>query len=89
MKKRVYLDTTIASYLFDTRDETAFLTGITRNWFEEQAGYYDIFVSEETLVEADAGDYPNKSKVVEFVAQWPMLQHEAILNTIVDTYRIS
>lgn len=86
MKKKVYMDTTIASYYYDNRKETEFLTKATRNWFRTQADDYRIFVSEATLVEAEAGNYPNKNKVVDFVNKWQMLRYDEILGEIVETY---
>ncbi len=86
MKKKVYMDTTIASYYYDNRKETEFLRRTTRSWFRRQADGYSILVSEATLVEAEAGNYPNKKKVVDFVNKWQMLRHEEILGEIVETY---
>ena len=60
MKKKVYLDTTIPSYYYDDRKETAFLIETTKQWFRAEARKYEIFVSEATLVEAGAGNYRNK-----------------------------
>ena len=35
MKKYVYLDTTIPSYYFDSRDSVQFQSEITKKWFKE------------------------------------------------------
>jgi predicted nucleic acid-binding protein len=86
MKKKVYMDTTIASYYYDNRQETEFLIKTTRSWFRTQAGLYNIYISEATLVEAEAGEYPNKKKVVDFVNRWRMLRYDAMLGDIVEAY---
>jgi len=86
MKKKVYMDTTIASYYYDNRPETEFLTRMTRNWFRNQASSYSISISEAVLVEATEGDYPNKKKVLQFVNKWRMLRFNEMLGEIVETY---
>jgi len=86
MKKTVYLDTTIPSYYYDDRKETAFLREKTRSWFKTEARVYRIVVSEATLVEAQGGDYTGKEKVVEFIGRWPALRYDPILDQIVATY---
>ena len=86
MKKKVYIDTTVASYYYDNRQETAFLTRQTKNWFKYQSNSYNICASEATLVEAEAGNYYNKDKVVAFVSKLRMLRYNKILADIVETY---
>ena len=58
MKSRVYLETTIVSYLtaVPTRDIVqAAHQQITREWWERRA-HFDLFVSEAVLTEAAGGD---------------------------------
>lgn len=86
MKKKVYLDTTIPSYYYDDRDETAFLIGATRNWFRDEAGLYDIYISDETLVEAQEGAHPHKEKILYFLSRLNLLPFEEMLEEIVQTY---
>ena len=86
MKKRVYLDTTIPSYYYDVRKETAFLVDVTRKWFRDEARHYDVFVSEATLVEASMGRYRNKVKIVQFIERYRMLKNQSVLDSIVEAY---
>lgn len=86
MKKKVYLDTTIPSYYFDSRKETAFLIQKTKDWFRDKASGYEIYVSEATLVEASAGTYRDQGKVLAFIAKWRMLGSDPLLDEIVETY---
>lgn len=86
MKKKVYLDTTIPSYYFDNRKETAFLIQKTKDWFRDKARDYELYVSEATLVEASDGTYREKSKVLAFIARWRMLETDPMLDQIVETY---
>lgn len=80
------MDTTIASYYYDNRKETDFLIKTTRSWFRNQADNYSIYASEATLVEAEAGNYPNKKKVLDFVKKWRMLDYNLIIQDIVEAY---
>ena len=86
MNKSVYLDTTIPSYYYDDREETAFLIRVTRGWFRNEAKKYDVFTSEATLVEASEGDYPHKERIVGFIRKWRALPPDSALNEIVQAY---
>jgi len=66
MRKKVYLDTTIPSYLFDKRPEIKFLIDITKRWWQEESSKYLVVVSENTINELNRGNYPNKGKILEF-----------------------
>ena len=86
MKKKIYIDTTIPSYFYDNRKETAYLINATKNWFKTEADKYEIYVSEATLVEAENGNYPNKSKIINFIRRWKVLPYDKILAQIVEVY---
>lgn len=86
MKKKVYLDTTIPSYCYDDRKETAFLIETTKRWFRAEARKYEVFVSEATLVEAGAGNYKNKARIIKFISQQKMLPTDEMLDQIVEEY---
>jgi predicted nucleic acid-binding protein len=67
MKKRVYLDTTIPSYYFEERQNLEFETKITKQWWKEEKKNYQLCLSEETLLELNKGDYPNKEKAIKLI----------------------
>lgn len=59
MNPRLYLETTIPSYLVARESRDAILHGqqaATRKWWEERRGGYDLFVSEFVDLEAARGD---------------------------------
>jgi len=59
MKKSVYIETSIPSYLTarPSRDvRAAAWQQIIGQWWDEARAAYDLFTSELTLVEASAGD---------------------------------
>nr|VFK40169.1 MAG: hypothetical protein BECKSD772F_GA0070984_10563 [Candidatus Kentron sp. SD]VFK45721.1 MAG: hypothetical protein BECKSD772E_GA0070983_10593 [Candidatus Kentron sp. SD] len=45
MKEKVYLDSTIPSYHFGRRESLAVFADITRQWWWEMAGEYELFIS--------------------------------------------
>ena len=59
MKPRLYLETTIPSYLVARRSRDAILRGqqaATRKWWDERRGDYELFLSEFVDLEAGRGD---------------------------------
>jgi len=86
MKKTVYFDTTIPSYYFDEREKVKFQSEITRKWFSQEAGNYQIYLSEATLGELTAGNYPNKEKIIEFSLRFEVLPTEKQIADITESY---
>ena len=59
MKPRLYLETTIPSYLVARRSRDVIMHGqqaATRRWWEQRRGDYELFVSEFVDIEAGRGD---------------------------------
>jgi predicted nucleic acid-binding protein len=73
MKKTVYLDATIPSYLFDGRESLKTYIQVTKKWWEEESARFDIWISEETVAELAVGDYPRQAQILAFVAELPIL----------------
>lgn len=73
MKRTVYLDTTIPSYLFDERESLETYIEVTKKWWEEESPRFDIWVSEETIAELSVGDYPRQAQILAFVAELSVL----------------
>nr|VFK68189.1 MAG: Predicted nucleic acid-binding protein, contains PIN domain [Candidatus Kentron sp. UNK]VFK73006.1 MAG: Predicted nucleic acid-binding protein, contains PIN domain [Candidatus Kentron sp. UNK] len=87
MKKTVYLDTTIPSYLFDERESIRAWVDITKRWWAEERHRFDVWMSEETFSELDDGDYPKKQEVLAFTSAVPILSLEPAVLDIAETYR--
>ena len=71
MKAKVYIETTIPSYLAarPSRDPlTAAHQRLTRDWWESRGPRFDLFVSEPVLEEASAGDAALARKRMELLA---------------------
>lgn len=86
MRKTVYLDTTIPSYLFDERESIRTYVDITKRWWSEEQQGFDLWTSEETVAELSAGDYPKKAEALEFISGIPLLPPKASVVTIAEKY---
>ena len=86
MKKTVYFDTTIPSYLFDNRESIKYPCEITRKWWDEESMNFDIFISSETIAELNRGEYPRKQEILEFVGGIEQLQFVPEIRDIVQHY---
>jgi predicted nucleic acid-binding protein len=86
MKKAIYLDSTVPSYLFDERESIKLHCDITSKWWEEESRNFDIFVSLETIVELNKGNYPKKIEILEFVNKLEKLEPNPEIRNIIKVY---
>lgn len=76
MKQKVYVETSIISYLVsrpssDVRVAASQL--ITIDWWEERSGRFDLFISEFVLMEASLGDPKAARSRLDALASIPLL----------------
>ena len=66
MKKRVYIETTIPSFYYETRVEPEMVArrNWTRDWWDHHARRYDLVTSEAVFEELSEGKYPIKNKAL-------------------------
>lgn len=86
MKKAVYLDSTIPSYLFDRRESLETYTAITKQWWEQEGENHRVFVSGETVAETSRGDHPYRRDIMRFVSRLALLPYDEQLDQIVEVY---
>lgn len=86
MKRSIYLDSTIPSYLFDERESIKTYIEITQKWWEEERRNFDLWISEESIIELSQGDYPNKQKLVTCISEIKVLLPEARVFEIAQVY---
>jgi len=86
MKRTVYLDSTIPSYLYDQREEIKTFVDITKKWWKEESSYFLIWISEETLNEIYNGNYPNKGKIIKFTSKLKVLEPDKNIIEITRVY---
>jgi hypothetical protein len=80
MKPKIYLETTIPSYLTarPSRDlVTAAHQQITREWWDTRRHAFDLFVSQMILDEASAGDPDAAAQRLAVLAPLPLLNPRA------------
>lgn len=86
MKKSVYLDSTIPSYLFDERESIQTYIDITKKWWEEERERFDIWISQETIAELSTGDYPNQTQAVQCMSGISILPPNTSIVDIAKVY---
>ena len=86
MREKVYLDSTFPSYYFDQRESLAPFIEVTRKWWSEMSGDYDVFISDSVLQELNVGNYPQKREIIEFVSTIPLLPIVNGLEQIIEFY---
>jgi hypothetical protein len=64
MRKTVYLDSTIPSYLFDQRDSIREFIEITKRWWEQERLSFHVVISEATIIEVGDGNHPYKERIL-------------------------
>ena len=77
MKKRVYIETSIASYLTarPSRDLIqAARQQITNDWWEDRRSEFELFVSQYVLDEAGGGDLAAARRRLELLSELPVLR---------------
>jgi predicted nucleic acid-binding protein len=83
--KRVYLETTISSYLAarPSRDLLqAARQQITSDWWNNQRQHYDLCISEIVLDEAAEGDADTARKRLSFLEELPLLDLTESVNEV-------
>jgi hypothetical protein len=85
-RPRVYLDSTIPSVHCDDREGNRHETEITRRWWREEAGNYEIWVSPATMAELKAGGHPHKTEILNLVETLPLLPPDAAVDSLAQHY---
>ena len=86
IKKSVYINTTIPSYYFEERKDFRIYREITRKWWDNERKYYDIYISEVSIVEIEYGKYPHKEEVKALVEDIPLLEVSSEIEDIARIY---
>jgi len=76
MRKRIYIETTIPSYLtaWPSRDIVQMARQqLTRDWWNSQRHNYDLCISQIVLDEAEAGDEDAAQRRMAVIADFPLL----------------
>ena len=88
MTRRVYIETTIPSFYFETRSEPEMIARRewTRRWWDGADARYELVTSEAVLEELARGDFPAREDCMRLVEDVPLLPIEPAVAEIVRTY---
>jgi hypothetical protein len=76
MKPKVYIETTVVSYLTSRESSIPLIAGrqqITREWWEDRRKFFDLTVSEIVVQEASEGDIEAANKRIAILDGIPSL----------------
>jgi predicted nucleic acid-binding protein len=88
MKPRVYIETTIPSYYFETRGDTESVAKkiLTQEWWDNHGRYYELVTSPSVIDELEKRDYPAKPDAIRLMETLPILEATEAITDIVDEY---
>ena len=73
MASRVYIETTVPSAYVSTRTDPSSVhrREVTRAWWTDQLGRYEIMISDAVMLELEQGAWPGKADAVRLVEPMP------------------
>ena len=86
MKEKIYLDSSVPSYYFDERESLANFIEVTKLWWSEMSGSYEVFISDAVINELNNGNYPRKNEILKFMSVIPILPTHSTVQQIADFY---
>lgn len=88
MKRTVYIETTIPSFYYETRDEAVFaaMRQWTREWWDAERSAYRCFTSDAVINEVESGDHPEKQRKLTLLGSLDLLEIQMDLEEIVEVY---
>jgi len=88
MKPKVYIETTIPSFYYEERTEPEIIARKewTREWWDTHREKYFVVTSPAVIDELSSGSYAKRNKVLELMSTLPLIQVEAEIAEIVETY---
>jgi hypothetical protein len=88
MKQKVYIETTIPSFYYETRTEPEMVAmrEWTQDWWNNQLHHYDLVTSIPVIEELENGDHPSKQATLELISKLPILPIHEEIEEIVEEY---
>lgn len=88
MKARVYIETTIPSYYYETRRTTMAQAWkeATRQWWDKQRHMYEVTTSGYVLAELEAAPFRKRAAAMRFLAGIPLLDEPPEFRDVVAFY---
>lgn len=91
MKRRVYIETSIPSFYFETRTEPEMIArrNWTRDWWDHHAHKYELVTSDPVSDELERGAYPHQEEALTLIEDLPFLPVDAAVIEIAKVYIIN
>lgn len=89
VKSSIYLETTVVSYLAarNSRDLVVMAhQEITREWWEQQRNFYEIFISDLVYLESERGDKTASRQRLGFIKPFRVLANTAETKILAEQY---
>lgn len=88
MRRRVYIETTIPSFYFETRAEADMVArrNWTREWWEKARARDELVTSEAVVEELSAGRHPHREDCLAWIADLPLIAIESAVAETVEAY---
>lgn len=88
MKQTVYIETSIPSFFYETREEAQFVAmhQWTRDWWQQESHNYRLVTSDAVVNELEAGEYPKKDEKLKLLAELELLEINDSIEEIVEVY---
>lgn len=88
MKKRVYIETTIPSFYFETRSapEIVARREWTRRWWKDAGGRYELVTSVAVIEELSRGDFTSREECLRLIGNLPLVPMDPAVTEIVEAY---
>lgn len=88
MQRKVYIETTIPSYYYETREDIKSLAWrqITREWWAKYRRFYDMVSSEMVTFELERGSHPEQHEKLALMIGIDRLSYLPVIDDIVEAY---
>ena len=86
MKSTVYIETTVFSFYYDEREDSAWRRQVTRAWWRGQKRRYDVSTSPFAIEECRQPVYPGWERVVKLARTVSVLDVTAEITGIIEVY---
>ncbi len=88
MRNRIYMETTVPSFLYEKRIEPdmAARQRWTREWWDHCRESYELFTSEATIEELERGDFPQRQDAPALAKMIPLLEMDEPVGEIAEAY---
>ena len=88
MKPTVYIETSIPSFFYETREGAKFVAmkQWTQDWWKNESGNYQCVTSDAVINELETGKHPKKSEKLNLISEIELLEINHSIEEIVEVY---